>query len=176
MAWKAMDGRTRPAGAICGGGKPTREAVGIRHPQTQGKVERFHGSLQRALDRRGGVGVKPQVWLDAFRSEYNQVRPHEALGMKTPDSVWQPSPRSYHPNPPAWEYPQDAWVLKVDCQSTVDLKGKRWRIGKTLAGEYVMIQPVAERFLVFFCSTVVREIDPSIQRSKIVERWIETPS
>jgi hypothetical protein len=38
-----------------------------------------------------------------------------------------------------------------------------------------MIQPVEERLLVYFCSTLVREIDPSIQRSTIVERWIETP-
>jgi transposase InsO family protein len=146
----------------------------IRHPQTQGKVERFHGSLQRALDRRGGVGTEPQRWLDAFRSEYNQVRPHESLGMKTPASVWQPSSRCYNPDPPSWEYPENAWVLKVDCQGTLDLHGNRWRIGKTLAGERVMIQPVEDRFLVFFCSTLVREIDPSIQRSTIVERWIET--
>jgi hypothetical protein len=50
-----------------------------------------------------------------------------------------------------------------------------WRIGKTLAGETVMIQPIEDRFLVYFCNTLVREIDPSIQRSTIVERWIETP-
>ena len=149
---------------------------GVRHPQTQGKVERFHGSLQRALDRRGGVSSEPQRWLDAFRSEYNQVRPHAALGMQTPASVWRKSERRYDPYPPPWEYPQDAWVLKVDCQGTIDLHGRRWRIGKTLAGERVMIQPVEERFLVFFCATLVREIDPSIQRSTIVERWIETPS
>ena len=67
-------------------------------------------------------------------------------------------------------------MLKVDCQGTVDLHGRRYRIGKSLAGERVMIQPVDERFLIFFCSTLVREIDPSIQRSTIVERWIETPS
>jgi hypothetical protein len=43
---------------------------GIRHPQTgvetQGKVERFHGSLQRALDRRGGLDKEPQEWLDSY--------------------------------------------------------------------------------------------------------------
>ena len=149
---------------------------GIRHPQTQGKVERFHGSLQRALDRRGGVGAAPQAWLDRFRLEYNQVRPHEALDMRTPASLWQPSPKRYNPNPPPWEYPEGAWVLKVDCQGTIDLHRRRWRIGKTLAGEQVMIQPVEQRFLVFFCATLVREIDPSIQSSTIVERWIETPN
>jgi len=149
---------------------------GIRHPQTQGKVERFHGSLQRALDRRGTGTVEPQRWLDTFRSEYNQLRPHEALSMRTPASLWRKSEKRYDPNPPVWEYPEGAWVLKVDCQGTVDLHGQRWRIGKTLAGERVHIQPVEDRFLVFFCSTLVREITPSIQRSTIVERWIETPT
>src|SRR5580765_8948308 len=51
---------------------------GIRHPQTQGKVERFHGSLQRALNRRGFPGRHLQAWLDAYRWEHNHVRPHEA--------------------------------------------------------------------------------------------------
>jgi hypothetical protein len=146
---------------------------GIRHPQTQGKVERFHGSLQRALERRGGVDREPQGWLDAYRAEYNQVRPHEALQMRTPASVWRPSARRYDPHPPPWEYPQDAWTLKVDCQGTIDIQGRRWRIGKTLAGERVMIQPIEDRFLVFYCSTLVREIDPSIPRATIVEHWIE---
>jgi transposase InsO family protein len=149
---------------------------GIQHPQTQGKVERFHGSLQRALDRRGGVGPEPQLWLDAYRSEYNQVRPHEALEMQTPASVWRKSERHYDPHPPPWQYPQGAWTMKVDCQGTLDLHGQRWRIGRTLAGERVLIQPIEERFLVFYCSTLVREIDPAIQRSTIVEHWIETPN
>jgi transposase InsO family protein len=148
---------------------------GIRHPQTQGKVERFHGSLQRALDRRGGVTGEPQPWLDAFRDEYNQVRPHEALRMQTPATMWSRSDRIYDPDPPAWEYPEGAWTLKVDAQGTVDIQGTRCRIGKTLAGERILIQPVDNRFLIFFCSTLVREIDPSIQRSTIVEHWIERP-
>jgi len=148
---------------------------GIAHPQTQGKVERFHGSLQRALDRRGGVGADPQAWLDDYRAEYNQERPHEALGMQTPASRWTRSNRTYNPAPPPWVYPEGAWLLKVDCQGTIDLRGERWRIGKTLAGERVMIQPLQHRYLVYFCATLVREIDPSIQRSTIVERWIEAP-
>lgn len=67
--------------------------AGIRHPQTQGKVERFHGSLERALVHRGVPAEDHQQWLDAFRREHNRIRPHEALGMQTPASRWQPSPR-----------------------------------------------------------------------------------
>jgi transposase InsO family protein len=146
---------------------------GIRHPQTQGKVERFHGSLQRALDCRGVPIGQLQGWLDDYRLEHNHVRPHEALGMSTPAQLWQPSPRRYNPCPPAWEYPQGAWTLKVDCQGTIDIGNQRWRIGKTLAGERVLIQPVEQRFLVFFCATLVRELNPAMKRSTIVERFIE---
>jgi transposase InsO family protein len=61
---------------------------GIRHPQTQGKVERFHGSLQRAWRRRGIPAPQHlQSWLDEYRWEHNYVRPHEALDMQTPECV-----------------------------------------------------------------------------------------
>lgn len=46
----------------------------IRHPQTQGKVERFHGSLARALERRGPTASGQEAWLKDFRWEYNHVR------------------------------------------------------------------------------------------------------
>jgi transposase InsO family protein len=91
---------------------------GIRHPQTQGKVERFHGTLQRALDRRGTLPAELQPWLDAFRQEHNYVRPHEALAMQTPATRWQPSSRRYQLNPPRWEYPEGAWLLKIDSQGS----------------------------------------------------------
>jgi transposase InsO family protein len=148
---------------------------GIRHPQTQGKVERFHGSLQRALDRRGTPSSGLQDWLDRFRREHNYIRPHEALGMLTPAQLWQPSPRHYNPTPPSWDYPSEAWTLKIDCQGTLDIHKRRWRIGKTLAGERVLIQPVEGRYLIYYCNTLVREIDPTRKRSTIVERFLETP-
>jgi transposase InsO family protein len=146
---------------------------GIQHPQTQGKVERFHGSLQRALDHRRMSG-DPQAWLDAYRLEHNQVRPHEALGMQTPAQLWRPSPRPYQPTPPDWQYPHGAWTLKIDCHGTIDIAGRCWRIAKSLAGERVLIQPVEQRYLVFYCNTLVRELDPPMKRSTIVQRFIET--
>ena len=93
--------------------------------------------------------------------------------MLTPAQRWQPSPRPYNPNSPPWEYPESAWTLKVDCQGTIDIQGRRWRISKTLAGERVHIQPVEQRYLVYYCATLVRELDPETSRSTIVERLIE---
>lgn len=144
----------------------------IRHPQTQGKVERHHGALQRAWDRRGPRDQNTQPWLDNYRWEHNHVRPHEALGMLTPATRWQPSARRYDPNPPRWQYAEGAWVLKLDCQGKVDIGGRKWKISRALVGEYVQIVPVEQRLLVYYCSTVMRELDYSAQQSTIVDRWI----
>ncbi len=134
---------------------------GYRHPQTQGKVERFHGTLEAAMRRRGvPVGEQRQVWLDAFRQEYNHVRPHEALGMRTPASVWSKSTKRYQPNPPAWEYDAGAEVRKLQAEGQLCLEGRRWDISRALAGEWVELIRVEGRILVYYCRSLVRELDP----------------
>ena len=148
--------------------------AGVRHPQTQGKVERFHGSLERALSRRGVPADNHQQWLDDYRREHNRIRPHEALDMQTPASRWQPSPRPYNPNQQPWEYPEGAWTLKVDNHGTIDIKDQPYRIAKSLVGERVRILPVEDRYLVYYCNTLIREIDPATKRSTIVDRFVET--
>ena len=150
---------------------------GIRHPQTQGKVECFHGALQRAWRHRG-IPAAPhlQTWLDEYRWEHNYGRPHEALDMKTPVSVWTPSARHYDPHPPRWEYPTGAWVLKVDCQGKLEIKKRKWAISQALAGEYVQVVPASGRWMIFYCATLVRELDPQIQCSTVVEHWIPDSS
>ena len=145
---------------------------GIGHPQTQGKVERFHGELERALRYRGWQDKPRQQWLDEFRWEHNHLRPHEALDMGTPASRWQPSPRAYDPQPPRWEYPEGSWVLQVDCQGKLDLAGKKRVIGRALRGERVRLLKVEHRLQVYYCNTLIRELDLEIQRSTMVERWI----
>jgi hypothetical protein len=146
---------------------------GIRHPQTQGKVERFHGSMERALDCRGVPADDHQQWLDEFRREHNHIRPHEALQMQTPASRWQPSPRSYQPNPPAWQYPEGAWTLKVDIHGTIDIRERPYRISKALTGERVRILPVEDRYLIYYCNTLIRELDPATGRATLIDRFVE---
>ncbi len=145
---------------------------GYRHPQTQGKVERFHGSLQAATQRRGWPwGEDRQRWLDEFRYEYNHVRPHEALGMKTPAMVWNKSARKYQPPTPAWEYERGAEVRKLADQGQLHLSGRRWEISRALAGEWVKLVRLEGRILVYYCRSLVRELDLTHQRSTAVDRW-----
>jgi transposase InsO family protein len=145
---------------------------GYRHPQTQGKVERFHGSLQRAQQRRGVPEQQRQQWLDEYRDEYNQVRPHEALDMQTPASRWRKSARRYDPKPPHWEYPEGARVVKVDGQGRIWTERRRWEISYALAGQRVELVRVGDRVLVYHCRTVIRELDLVSQRSTAVDRWL----
>lgn len=60
-----------------------------------------------------GARKLTQGWLDNFRHEYNQLHPHEALGMRTPASLWRPSTRVYDSNPQAWDYGPGAELRKV---------------------------------------------------------------
>lgn len=147
----------------------------IRHPQTQGKVERFHGELKRALQKRPPKGDL-QSWLDEFRWEHNHLRPHEALGMQTPATRWRCSERRYQANPPAWEYPTGSWVLKVDCEGKITLKGENRLISRALSGERVRLIMIEGRVLVYYCRTLVREIDLGSQRSTMVDRWLPDDS
>lgn len=144
---------------------------GYRHPQTQGKVERFHGALERALRLRPVPRQQPQAWLDEFRWEHNHVRPHEALAMQTPASVWYRSERRYDPHPPRWEYPAGAKVLKVGHKGTLDAFGTRWNIAKALIGEWVQLERVGNRVLVYYCRTLIRELDLQSRVSTVVQRW-----
>ncbi|QNI34936.1 IS481 family transposase [Alloacidobacterium dinghuense] len=148
---------------------------GVRHPQTQGKVERFHGTLLRSIQRRRLWEQRTQQWLDDYRWEYNHLRPHEALGMKTPAKVWQPSRRKYQPHPAGWEYPEGAVLRKVDADGKLQVGGQQWHLSRALNRQWVQIVAVEQRVLVYYCTTLIRELDFSIQRSTIVDRWIEDP-
>jgi transposase InsO family protein len=150
---------------------------GYRHPQTQGKVERFHGALAAAMKRRGFPSPgQRQDWLDEFRYEYNQVRPHEALGMKTPAAVWSRSARAYQVQPRSWEYEAGAEVQQVAAGGYLHVGGRRWEISRALAGEWVQLMRVGERILVYYCRSLVRELDPLHQRSTAVDRWWTSPA
>jgi transposase InsO family protein len=66
------------------------------HPQTCGKVERFHQTLKKWLRRQEPAGTRPalQDQLDTFATYYNTVRPHRALGRRTPREAFQARPRA----------------------------------------------------------------------------------
>jgi transposase InsO family protein len=130
----------------------------VRHPQTQGKVERMHEALQSAIRQRKGSPDR-QAWLDQFREEYNHVRPHEGIGMVTPASRWKPSPREYHPQPREWEYPNGWTVKRLGGAGQLSYGGKRWEVSGALKSQAVGLEVNGDRVLVYYCNMPVRELD-----------------
>jgi len=66
------------------------------HPQTQGKIERFHQTLKRWLARQPTARdlAALQTQLDAFRLAYNEQRPHRAIGRVTPGEAYRATPKA----------------------------------------------------------------------------------
>ncbi len=134
---------------------------GIRHPQTQGKVERFHRTLAQAMAHGGKLQNLPQ-WsraLDQFRWNYNQVRPHEALQMQVPAEKYEPSSRPYNPNPEAWIYPAGATLRKLNTQGCMEYRRRRYFVCEALASEPVWIREIDGKLLVTYRHMYIREVD-----------------
>jgi transposase InsO family protein len=93
-------GRPRPTtevlfDRICRENGITHRLTGVRSPTTTGKVERFHQSLRRELldDHPPFADLAAaQPAMDAWRADYNTVRPHQSLDMATPASRFRPAP------------------------------------------------------------------------------------
>ena len=66
------------------------------HPQTQGKIERFHQTLQRWLGARPPASniTELQRQLNTFREHYNERRPHRALNRRTPAEAYRATPKA----------------------------------------------------------------------------------
>lgn len=112
-----------------------------RHPQTQGKVERFHRTLQEELGEtlfQPSVEVARSVFKQ-FVNQYNWIRPHEALGMAPPGAIYASSPRKRpHKMPEHEPTGHRAW-RKVDAVGQVRYRGKVYHAGKGLAHEHIEI-------------------------------------
>jgi len=66
------------------------------HPQTNGKVERFHQTLKRWLAKQPAAGTleELQAQLDLFKLVYNHHRPHRGIGRQRPSDVWNAAPKT----------------------------------------------------------------------------------
>lgn len=140
---------------------------GFAHPQTQGKVERFHRTLGRRL-RQWGVPTTHRGVAHAltrFRTEYNTVRPHEALGDRPPATCYQPSARVFQVQPPPWPYPASQVVHRVNVNGALRFERRLFYISDALAHREVGCQQIGDRVLVLFRHLPVRELDLTTGRT-----------
>jgi len=136
---------------------------GYNHPQTQGKVERFHRTLAHAV-RHKGTPKSFHVWkplLETIAQEYNYIRPHEALGMNVPASRYSESTRAYNPSPKPPQYPTNSTVVRLDHLGRFSYRKLRIFAAESLAGELVRIDELQNTALIYYRNTPIREFSLS---------------
>lgn len=113
------------------------------HPQTQGKEERFNGSMRRELLKQ----AIPKDWQDAsikheeYRKFYNEKRPHHALNLDTPFQHYTPSRRAWSDEVPVWEYPEGNDLRQVRGNGCFNWGGQGYFLSWGFAGKTIAIRP-----------------------------------
>ena len=130
-------------------------------PQQNGRHERFHLTmLPLARDPQATLSEQQRVF-DSFRREYNEERPHEALGQKMPYEHYRPSLRLMPDTPPEPEYPDHAAVRRVRHSGEIKWNGGLIHISQSLVGEPVAIEETTEdEWAVRFYAHPLGIIDP----------------
>ena len=106
----------------------------------------MHRTLKDALKRHTKFTSleEQQAWLDAWRSEFNDIRPHKALGGKTPGSVWYPSERIFTGPRKAMPVPDEARTLRVSVKGDLCFNSTRIFLSEALRGEWIWMKQVEE--------------------------------
>lgn len=132
----------------------------VRHPQTQGKLERLNRTLQEEIYFRGKPRTMEacQRLFDEFRQTYNHVRPHESLNMDVPVSRYVASQRPYQSPPPAWRYDGGTTPRQLNTQGCLDYAGQRLFVSEALAHQTVGILELNGRLIVRYRDMLIREI------------------
>lgn len=133
------------------------------HPQTLGKDERFHRTIQIELlqGRLFHDLHHAQRHFDPWRDVYNFERPHEALDMDVPASRYQESPRAFPEVLPPIEYGPDDIIRKVQDKGQVFFRGRIFLIPSAFRGHLVALRPTIKdgHYEVHFCQQKVADID-----------------
>ena len=146
----------------------------IKHPQTQGKIERFHRTMKSEL-------LKYREFEDAshahdafqeWREKYNFQRPHEALGMRRPGDVYVPSDRQLPNRIREWEYNGRFRVIKVNSWGYVRFDRFQVYLSETMIGERVEFRPSPDGGSFAVCFRNFKIAEYSTADGKLINRSI----
>ena len=113
------------------------------HPQTQGKIERFHRTMKNELLKRKSFLdlADADRHLSEWRTKYNEVRPHEAIDMRCPADVYIPSERKYPDKIKPYEYDGTYRILKVNFKGYLRFDRKEFYLSETMVGAELELRP-----------------------------------
>jgi transposase InsO family protein len=137
------------------------ERIEPGHPEQNGRHERMHRTLKEATASPPAVSLRMQQRsFNEFRREYNEVRPHQALGMQTPSSVYTVSPRAYPARLPEPEYATTMLVRTVHKHGWFSWHTKEIFLSEVLWNERIGLLPLDDRYYrVYFMSIPLARFD-----------------
>lgn len=114
----------------------------IRHPQTQGKEERFNRSFTRECLRHHEIRdlVHAQQVFDEYRTFYNEVRPHCALELDVPQSHYRNSNKQFSEVIAPWEYGPEYKLCKVKESGYFNYNGQGYFLSEAFAGKQIAVR------------------------------------
>jgi transposase InsO family protein len=137
--------------------------LGIAHqrihpgqPQENGAHERMHRTMKRrAIKPVQRTCASQQRVFDAFRTEYNVERPHEALQLDTPASHYVHSTRSYPSKLPATQYPLHFTVKRVTDAGTFRFHRRLLYIANSLVDQHIGLEETDDGIWSIYFHTVL---------------------
>jgi transposase InsO family protein len=136
------------------------ERIDPGHPQQNGRHERFHLTLLEAMEPAEPDRAAQERRFAAFARDYNEERPHEALGQRPPASLYRASPRKMPERLPEPHYGPDAAVRRVRQNGEIKWRGELIFISSALIGEAVGIDETETGdWQVRFCDVPLGAID-----------------
>ena len=131
-------------------------------PEQNGRHERMHRTLkaETAQPPRSSFSAQQRAF-DRFQVEYNQERPHEALGQEVPASLYRPSLRSYPRQLPEPEYPAHFETRLAYPNGVISFGTTQWYVSNCVAGERLGLEPCDDgRWRVHFGWVPIGILDP----------------
>lgn len=115
------------------------------HPQDNGAHERMHRTLKAEATRPGRANPElQQRAFNRFMRIYNEERPHEALGMQTPGSIYKPAVRRMPKQPPVPEYPEHFLRRKISKNGLLRWRKQTYFVSETLHRQVVGMEHTGE--------------------------------
>jgi transposase InsO family protein len=129
------------------------ELIEPGEPQQNGVHERMHRTLKQDATIPPASSLKgQQKKFDAFREEFNRERPHEAIDMKRPAELYQPSDRQFPRKIEAYDYPGHFLVRRVSRGGTIRVLGNQPFVSNVLQEDYVGLEEVDDGvYDLYFC-------------------------
>jgi transposase InsO family protein len=119
------------------------ERIEPGHPEQNGRHERLHKTLkEQTASPPAATLADQQRAFDRFRAEYNNHRPHEALGQTPPCAHYEPSLRAMPESPREPEYAGDFAVRRLGNSGVLQWQGLTTNVGKLLGRQPVGLKPV----------------------------------